>query len=208
MNIILFLVQYFGFLTLIPLLARNFGSAQGVCLLFLMNNRLFPILAQSFSRAQGLGFLFFTNNDLFPFLARNFGSSARLLSLATPESYSCTSRISQRQVTKQLTKITAKMKTKLKQTHSKPIFWRSNFNFSPKTRIFDKFRTTFLCKTKPICKPLNTTRWSIRHHFNKKMQNEPNLNIFLTWLTKTMKRTYTDFYQKDVKKTNPILTFS
>jgi hypothetical protein len=40
------------------------------------------------------------------------------------------------------------------------------------------------------------------------MQNEPNLNIFLTWLTKTMKRTYTDFYQKDVKKTNPILTFS
>ena len=32
MNIILFLVQYLGFLTLIPFLARNFGSAQGVCL--------------------------------------------------------------------------------------------------------------------------------------------------------------------------------
>jgi hypothetical protein len=42
-------------------------------------------------------------------LARIFGSSARLL----PESYGCTSRISQRQVTKQLTKITAK-KTKPK----------------------------------------------------------------------------------------------
>ena len=41
-------------------------------------------------------------------LARNLGSSARLLPLSIPESYSCTSRIRQRQVTKQLTKITAK----------------------------------------------------------------------------------------------------
>ena len=46
------------------------------------------------------------------FLARNFGSSARLWALAIPESYSCTSRISQRQVTKQLTKITANMQNK------------------------------------------------------------------------------------------------
>ena len=41
-------------------------------------------------------------------LARNFGSSARLLSFPTPESYSCTSRIRESQVKKQLTKITAK----------------------------------------------------------------------------------------------------
>jgi hypothetical protein len=40
------------------------------------------------------------------------------------------------------------------------------------------------------------------------MQNEPNLNNILTWLTKEMKRTYNDFYQKEAKKTNPILTFS
>ena len=40
------------------------------------------------------------------------------------------------------------------------------------------------------------------------MQNEPNLNIILTYLTKEMKRTYSDFYQKEAKKTNPILTFS
>ena len=40
------------------------------------------------------------------------------------------------------------------------------------------------------------------------MQNEPNLNKILTCLTNEMKRTYSDFYQKDVKKTNPILTKS
>jgi hypothetical protein len=45
------------------------------------------------------------------------------------------------------------------------------------------------------------------YHLTKKMQNKANLNIFLTWLTKEMKRTYNDFCQKDVKKTKPILTF-
>ena len=38
--------------------------------------------------------------------------------------------------------------------------------------------------------------------------NKPNLNNFLIWLTKGIKRTYSDFYQKDVKKTKPILTLS
>ncbi len=106
---------------------------------------LYPILAQSFLRAQG-----FLMNISIPFLARNFGSNARLLPWLSPESCSCTSRISQRQVTPQLTKITAKNKTKPKQTHSKPIFRRSIFNIGQKTRVFDKFRTTFLCKTKLI----------------------------------------------------------
>ncbi len=108
---------------------------------------IFPILAQSFLRAQG-----FLMNISIPFLARNFGSSARLLPLATPESYSCTSRIRDKasQVTQQLTKITAKNKTKPKQSHSKPIFPRPKPILSPKMRIFDKFRTTFLCKTKPF----------------------------------------------------------
>ncbi len=151
---ILFLAWIFGFLTLIPLLAQSFLGAQG----FLMNISI-------------------------PFLARNFGSSARLLPLATPESYSCTSRISQRQVTQQLTKITAKNKTKPKQTqnkakqsHSNPIFWRSIFNFSPKSRIFDKFRITFLCKTKPIYKNLIL---SMRYHLIENIPNKANLNNFL-----------------------------
>ena len=120
---------------IVLLLAWNFSS-------FLT---LIPILAQSFLRPQGV----FMNISI-PFLARNFGSSARLLPLATPESYNCTSRISQRQVTQQLTKITAKNKTKPFQSQTKPFFWRSNLTFSPKMRIFDKFRQTFLCKTKPF----------------------------------------------------------
>ena len=46
------------------------------------------------------------------FLARNFDSSARLLSFPIPQAYWNTSRIRERQVTKQLTKITAKIQNK------------------------------------------------------------------------------------------------
>jgi hypothetical protein len=46
------------------------------------------------------------------FTLKGVGSSARLLSFPIPESYSCTSRIGEGQVTKQLTKITAKMQNK------------------------------------------------------------------------------------------------
>jgi hypothetical protein len=56
--------------------------------------------------------------------------------------------------------------------------------------------------------PLKTMWWSMRLQKTLIMQNEPNLNIILTWLTKEIKRTYSDFYQKDAKKTNPILTKS
>ncbi len=42
------------------------------------------------------------------------------------------------------------MKTKPFQSHSKPFFSTPIFDSSPKTRIFDKFRQTFLCKTKPF----------------------------------------------------------
>ena len=75
-----------------PLLARNFGAAQGVCLLFLMNNThspflawnfgsnafffyellSIPLLARNFGAAQGVCLLYFMNNDLFPILARSF----------------------------------------------------------------------------------------------------------------------------------------
>ena len=121
--------------------------------------------------------LFFMNYNIILFLARIFGSSARLLSFPTPESYRCTSRIRERQVTKQLTKKTAKKrrricrysehfglsrirrdrekesqkyKTNPKRTQTNPIFWRSNPILSPKMRIFDKFRKYFLCKTNPM----------------------------------------------------------
>ncbi len=47
-------------------------------------------------------------------------------------------------------KYTAKMKTKPKQSHSKPFFQTPNPVFGPISKIFDKFRQTFLCKTKPF----------------------------------------------------------
>ncbi len=68
-----------------------------------------------------------------------------------------------------------KCKTKPFQSHSKPFFSRSNFDFSPKMRIFDNFRKTFLCKTKPIYK---TCVLSMRCHLIGKMQNEPNGMLF------------------------------
>ncbi len=92
------------------------------------------ILAQSFLRAQG-----FLMNISIPFLARNFGSNARLLPLATPESYSCTSRISQRQVTQQLTKITAKIQNEPNGMLFKPYS-------KPKNRLFDNFTKPFYAK--------------------------------------------------------------
>ena len=101
MNIILFLVQYFGFLTLIPL------------------------LAQSFLRAQGLG-------------SAESGSV-----LLYSEHFGLCRKRSDRK------KESPKMKTKPKQSQTKPTFWRSNLDFSQKTRIFGKSRTYFLCKTKP-----------------------------------------------------------
>ncbi len=50
------------------------------------------------------------------------------------------------------------MKTNPKRTQTNPIFWRSNFDFSPKTKIMTYFMITFFCKTNPICpfKNLNT----------------------------------------------------
>ena len=45
---------------------------------------------------------------------------------------------------------TLKYKTKPKQSQTKPIFRRSILISKSKSRIFDKFKKTFLCKTKPI----------------------------------------------------------
>ena len=54
----------------------------------------------------------------------------------------------------------------------------------------------------------NTSQWSMIHQKTQKIPNKANLNIILTWITNEIKRTYSDFYKKDVKKTKPILTFS
>ena len=43
-----------------------------------------------------------------------------------------------------------KSKTNPKRTQTNPIFWRSNPILSEILGIFDKFRTTFLCKTNPM----------------------------------------------------------
>ncbi len=101
MNIILFLVQYFGFLILIPLLARRFA---------------YPARPKACDKRRRI-------------VIRRDSSGRR-----TPPG--C--------------KYTAKMKTKPFQSHSKPFFRRSNLILSPKMGILDKFRTTFLCKTKPF----------------------------------------------------------
>ena len=83
-------------------------------------------LAQSFLRPQGLGS---AESGIVLLYSEHFGLS-RIRSDREKES--------------------PKRKTKPKQTHSKPFFPRSIFNFSPKSRIFEDFRQTFLCKTKPI----------------------------------------------------------
>ena len=95
-------------------------------------------------------------------------------------------------------------KTNPKQSHSKPFFQRPIFVLSPKMGIFEDFRHTFLCKTKPF---YENFRLSMSCQKRLNMQNEPNLNISLTCLTNEAKRTYSDFCQKDVEKTKPILTF-
>ncbi len=93
---------YFFFNISISLLARNFGSAQGVCL-----------------PDTGLVLLYFED-------IRSGKNNAVI------------------------TRNSRQNKTKPFQSHSKPFFQRPNFNLSPKMRIFDKFRQTFLCKTKPF----------------------------------------------------------
>jgi hypothetical protein len=47
-------------------------------------------------------------------------------------------------------KLQNKAKTKPLQSHSKPFFGRSIPILSEKTGIFEDFRQTFLCKTKPF----------------------------------------------------------
>ncbi len=96
------------------------------------------ILAQSFCRIQGLDLLFFINNDLFPFLARLIILSILLILSKKLVPISVNSWFNQN------------MKTNPKRTQTNPIFWRSNPVLSEKMGILDKFRTTFLCKTKPF----------------------------------------------------------
>ncbi len=135
-----------------------------------MNNEYNYILflARSFLRAQGLGLLSFTNNDLFPFLARIFGLCRLSFMNNTKSLYP-------------LCSLWLNCKTKPIQSQFKPKqsqffggFWRKNFNFSLK---IDDTKLNFLCKTKPIYK---NEQWSMSFQKTLIMQNEPNLNIFLT----------------------------
>ncbi len=93
-----------------------------------MNYNIILFLAQSFLRAQGLGS---AESGIVLLYSEHFGLS---------------------RIRRDREKESPKRKTKPFQTHSKPFFQRAIFVFSPKTPIFDKFRQTFLCKTKPIWK--------------------------------------------------------
>jgi len=115
-----------------------------------------------------------------------------------------------------------KMKTKPKQSQTKPIFWRSFFEFSPKTGIFDKFRTTFLCKTKPnsaTCPaPKSLVLWSFvvklpkmlqKCHKSKTNPKRTQTNPFFQgsifdFSPKT--RIVEDFRQTFLCKTNPFFS--
>jgi hypothetical protein len=85
-----------------------------------------PLLAQSFLRAQGLGS---AESGYVLSYIEHFGLS-RIRSAREKESPKC--------------------KTKPFQTHSKPFFQTPNPVFGRLSRILDKFRQNFLCKTKPF----------------------------------------------------------
>ena len=184
-----------------------------------MNNELYfdliclkVVLARSFCLIQGLGLLFFTNNKLYPyftylkvFLARSFGSSARLLPffLMNNELFPFLARLIILSIllilSKKLVPISVhlwfnqNMKTKPFQTHSKPFFPRSNFDFSPKMRIFDKFRITFLCKTKPFF-----SKFKIKNKGLTAALYHSRLADFFS----------VDFFSQLIKITNSLLTIS
>ena len=106
---------------------------------------LYSLLAQSFLRAQGL----FMNISI-SILARRFAYPARPKASDKRSRTIVLRALSTGHRTQPGCKYTAKMKTKPFQSQTKPFFQRSIFDSGPKTGILDKFRQTFLCKTKPF----------------------------------------------------------
>ena len=107
---------------IVLLLAWIFGSSAFFCYELLT----IPLLAQSFLLTQGLGS---AESGIVLLYSEHFGL--------------CRKRRARE-------KESPKYKTKPFQSHSKPFFSTPIFDSSEKTRIFDKFRQTFLCKTKPF----------------------------------------------------------
>ena len=95
---------------------------------------IFPFLARSFCRIQGLGRI----------QSGGVLSYCEYLNLGRK-------RCSRPKETAK-NKIAANVKANPFQTHPKPFFRRQIFDFRLKTGIFDKFRTTFLCKANPFYK--------------------------------------------------------
>ena len=108
-------------------------------------NIYLPLLAQSFLRMIYSVFDFIYLKVV---LARNFGAGQG--SIKTPSRPAGIPHLCNSATLHLCNFVTLISKTNPKRTQTNPIFWRSNFNFSPKTRIFDKFRITFLCKTNPM----------------------------------------------------------
>ncbi len=119
---------------------------------FFFNNNLSPflVLAQSFLRAQGLGS---AESGIVLLYSEHFGLS---------------------RIRRDREKESPKYKTNPIQTQTNPIFPRPNPVLSPKMRIFDKFRITFLCKTNPmVC----LTERVITSKKGKKYQTKPIFTI-------------------------------
>ncbi len=92
---------------------------------------------------------------------------------------------------------------------NEPNFSEDKSPSKPKNRDFRQILQNLFMQNEPNGMVLVfKSQWSTMYHLTQNMQNEPNLNIILTCLTNEMKRTYSDFCKKDVKKTNPILTKS
>ncbi len=118
------------------------------------------------------------NNDLFPFLAQNFG----LVQGVLMNNY-----------------------LYVDLTCLKAVLAR-RFAYPARPKACDKRRCTIVHRA--LSSGRRTPPGSKYTAKRQNIPNKANLNIFLTYLTKGNKRTYSDFYQKDVKKTNPILTIS
>ncbi len=168
-----FLAQSFlrpqGFLMnydLFPFLARSFFRIQGLGLLFFTNNKLYfdlkisefsvTSVAKKISKTKPKQTQNKAKQSQFfgGFWRKNFNFSLKIDD--TKLNFLCKTKPIQiylMNITKSLYPLCPlwlNCKTNPKRTQTNPIFWRSNPILSPKMRIFDKFRTTFLCKTNPI----------------------------------------------------------
>ena len=184
---ILFLARFFGFLTLIPLLARLIILS----ILLILSKKLVPIRVNSWlnqnmktnpkrtqtnpifqrpnpvfgrisrifdkfrkhflCKTNPIQFLFsLMNYNINPILAQSFLRAQDLGSAESGYVLLYIEHFGLSRIRRAREKESPKRKTKPFQSQTKPFFWRPNPILSEKTGIFEDFRQTFLCKTKPF----------------------------------------------------------